>query len=86
MENVTKLTRVNFLKTNYESLPDNYSLEKSRLAGVQKQLRESYDTIIKIYLDENIVEEVKDKEFLKMFTIYRIGQLLETKGTQPKYV
>ena len=26
------------LKTNHESLPDNYSIVKSRLAGVQKQL------------------------------------------------
>ena len=54
------------LKTHYESLPDNYSIAKSRLIGLQKQLhlnselRESYDTVIKTYLDENIVEEVKD--------------------------
>ena len=26
------------LKTNYESLPDNYSIAKSRLVGLQKQL------------------------------------------------
>ena len=51
---------------HYESLPDNYSIAKSRLIGPQKQLnlnpklRESYDTVIKTYLDENIVEEVKD--------------------------
>ena len=56
------------LKMNYESLPDNYSIAKSRLVGLQKQLnlnpelRESYDTIIKTYLDENIVEEVNDNE------------------------
>ena len=54
------------LKTHYESLPDSYSIVKSRLIGLQKQLnlnselRESYDTVIKTYLDENIVEEVKD--------------------------
>ena len=53
-------------KTHYESLPDNYSIAKSRLIRLQKQLnlnpelRESHDTVIKTYLDENIVEEVKD--------------------------
>ena len=61
------------LKMNYESLPDNYSIAKSRLVGLQKllnmnpELRECYDTIVKTYLDENIVEEVKDDE---------IGQLV----------
>ena len=55
------------LKTNYVSLPDNYSTAKSRLIGLQKQLNlnpelyESYNIIIKTYLDENIVEEVKDE-------------------------
>ena len=53
---------------NYESLPNNYSIVKSRLVSLQKQLnfnpelRESYDTIIKAYLDENIFEEVKDDD------------------------
>ena len=56
------------LHANYESLPDNYSIAKSRLVGLQKQLnlnpelRESYHTIIKTYLDENIVDEVKGDE------------------------
>ena len=55
------------LKTNYVSLPDNYSTAKSRLIGLQKQLNlnpelyESYNIITKTYLDENIVEEVKDE-------------------------
>ena len=54
------------LKTHYESSPDNYSIAKSRLIGLQKQLnlnpelREKYDAVIKTYLDENILEEVKD--------------------------
>ena len=57
---------------------------------MQKQLRESYDTIIKIYLDENIVEEVKDKELLKMFTIRnerdttKIHVVFDTSAKSPK--
>ena len=77
------------LKTNYESLPDNYSIAKSRLAGLQKQLnlnpelRESYDTNIKTYLDENIVQEVKDNKNVENIPI---GQLLQRNGTRQKYV
>ena len=47
---------------------DNYSIAKSKLVGLQKQLnlnpelRKNDDTIIKTYLDENIVKEVKDDE------------------------
>ena len=52
------------LQTICESLPDNYSIAKSRLVGLQKQLNlnpglcENYDAIIKTYLNENITEKV----------------------------
>ena len=72
MENVTKLNCP--LKRIMNRFPDNYSIAKSKL--VQKQLnwnpelRKSYDTIIKTYLDENIVKEVKDDE-----TFYNVHYL-----------
>ena len=37
-------------------------MELQKQLNLNPDLRESYDTIIKTYLDENIVEEVKDDE------------------------
>ena len=80
------------LKTNYESLPDNYVVTKSRLVRLQKQLnlnpelRESYDTTIKTYLDENIVEEVKNDENFENFHYLPYRAVIRNEGAQSKYV
>ena len=80
------------LKTNYESLPDNYIITKSRLVRLQKQLnlnpelRESYDTTIKTYLDENIVEEVKNDENFENFHYLPYRAVIRNERAQSKYV
>ena len=80
------------LKTNYESLPDNYIITKSRLVRLQKQLnlnpelRESYDTTIKTYLDENIVEEVKNDENFENFHYLPYRAVIRNESAQSEYV
>ena len=54
-------------KPHHQFLPDNYSIAKYRLYNLKKQLdnnpdlKTEYDKIFKNYLNEGIIEEVKDE-------------------------